>query len=100
MGRQSTPRAAALAALFGAVVALAALAPGAFPILAAPAATPAPSAEAAAGGAALVYTVTLDDAVHPITSRFLREAIDRANREGAALLIIKLDTPGGLGTSM
>jgi len=49
---------------------------------------------------ALVFTVTLDDAVHPITARFLGEAIERANREGAALLILRLDTPGGLSTSM
>jgi membrane-bound serine protease (ClpP class) len=55
---------------------------------------------AAAGDPALVYTVTLDDAVHPITARFLGEAIERANREGAALLIVRLDTPGGLSTSM
>ncbi|MEK7798895.1 MAG: nodulation protein NfeD [Acidobacteriota bacterium] len=56
------------------------------------AAAPAPAAPA---GEALVFTVTLDDAIHPITARFLKEAIARANHEGAALLIVKLDTPGG-----
>jgi membrane-bound serine protease (ClpP class) len=51
-------------------------------------------------GESTVYTVTLDDAIHPITARFLKESIDTANRDGAALLIIRLDTPGGLQSSM
>jgi membrane-bound serine protease (ClpP class) len=49
---------------------------------------------------ALVYTVTIDDAIHPISARYLRESIDRADRDAAALLILRLDTPGGLMTSM
>jgi len=57
-------------------------------------------APAAATGEALVYTVTLKDTIHPITARFIREAIERANRDGAALLILKLDTPGGFVSSM
>ncbi len=48
----------------------------------------------------LVYSVTLDDAIHPISARYLREAIDKANAARAGLLIINLDTPGGLSTSM
>jgi membrane-bound serine protease (ClpP class) len=55
-------------------------------------AAPAPSPRA---DEALVLTVTIDDAIHPITARFLKETIARANRENAALLIVKLDTPGG-----
>jgi membrane-bound serine protease (ClpP class) len=66
-----------------------------------PAAAPAAAKAAApAAGAAVVYTVTLDDAIHPITARYLAHAIDVANRKDAALLIIRLDTPGGLETSM
>lgn len=49
---------------------------------------------------ALIYTVTLDDAIHPITARFLTGAIDEANDNDARLLIIRLDTPGGLMSSM
>jgi membrane-bound serine protease (ClpP class) len=78
--------------------ALALLAGGAGPAAAAGAAPAAPAGRPEEP--APVYTVTLDDAVHPITARFLRESIDRANREGAALLIVRLDTPGGLATSM
>lgn len=49
---------------------------------------------------ALIYTVTLDDAIHPITARFLVGGIDEANDNDARLLIIRLDTPGGLMSSM
>ena len=49
---------------------------------------------------ALIYTVTLDDAIHPITASFLIGAIDQANDQDARLLIIRLDTPGGLMSSM
>jgi membrane-bound serine protease (ClpP class) len=49
---------------------------------------------------ALIYTITLDDAIHPITARFLTGAIDEANDNDARLLIISLDTPGGLMSSM
>jgi membrane-bound serine protease (ClpP class) len=78
---------------------LAALAAAAILILAAAATaeTPKPGDDP---HVALVYTVTIDDAIHPISARFLRESIDRADRDGAALLILRLDTPGGLMTSM
>jgi membrane-bound serine protease (ClpP class) len=58
------------------------------------------AAPAAAPDEALVYTVTLDDVIHPITARFLKDAIRTANEARAALLIIGLNTPGGLVTSM
>jgi membrane-bound serine protease (ClpP class) len=49
---------------------------------------------------ATVYTVSLDDAIHPITARYFKEALRRANDDRAALLILELNTPGGLQTSM
>ena len=67
---------------------------------AAAATAPPATAAAQAGSEALVYTVTLDDAIHPISSRYFVDALDRADKEGAALFILKLDTPGGLMTSM
>jgi membrane-bound serine protease (ClpP class) len=89
-------------ALLGLVLALAgAAAAGARPACAAAPERPGTAAAAAASGAeALVYTVTLDDAIHPISSKYFTEALDRAEREGATLFILKLDTPGGLMTSM
>lgn len=62
-------------------------------VWAAPAALPAEQAP-------LVYSVTVDDVIHPITALFIKESIDTANKAGAALLIIKLNTPGGLMDSM
>jgi membrane-bound serine protease (ClpP class) len=38
--------------------------------------------------------------IHPITSEYVVRALDAADRAGADLLILTLDTPGGLDTSM
>src|SRR5437899_432912 len=38
--------------------------------------------------------------IHPISARYLKEAIKKANEDRAGLLIIELDTPGGFVTSM
>ncbi len=51
-------------------------------------------------GHASILKITIDDPIHPITSEYIRNAIDRAERENARLLIIALNTPGGLDTSM
>ncbi|MFQ5878475.1 MAG: nodulation protein NfeD [Acidobacteriota bacterium] len=48
----------------------------------------------------VVYTVTLDDVIHPVTARYFAEALDAADDAGAVLLILKLNTPGGLVSSM
>jgi membrane-bound serine protease (ClpP class) len=44
----------------------------------------------------LVYSATVDALVHPVSAGFMIEAIDRADRDGAALLVFTLRTPGGL----
>ena len=49
------------------------------------------------GPHALVMTV--DGIINPVKERFISRAIDKAQRDGAALLIIQLDTPGGLLSS-
>jgi membrane-bound serine protease (ClpP class) len=51
-------------------------------------------------GQAEVLKIRVAAAIHPITSEYIRAAIDRADREGASLLLLALDTPGGLDTSM
>lgn len=66
--------------------------------LAAPAIAAVPDAEA--GTPAPVFVVTLDDAIQPISARYFKGAIERAGRGGAALLIVRLDTPGGEVGSM
>ncbi len=40
--------------------------------------------------------VTLDGIVNPITERFLTRAIEEAERDGAEVVVVLLDTPGGL----
>jgi len=48
-------------------------------------------------GRPTVLQVRLDnEAISPITARFLERAIQQAEREGAACVVIVLDTPGGL----
>lgn len=43
-----------------------------------------------------VAIIDIDDAISPSTSRFLSRAIDSATDSGAVLLLVRLDTPGGL----
>jgi membrane-bound serine protease (ClpP class) len=54
----------------------------------------------AAPASASVPVVELDDAVHPVSAHHVTSALDRADAEGAPLLVIRMDTPGGLDTSM
>jgi membrane-bound serine protease (ClpP class) len=52
------------------------------------------------GPEAAVYTITIDAIIHPISASYLHDALRRADHEGAALVIIRLDTPGGMMSSM
>lgn len=47
-----------------------------------------------------VAVVPLDGAIGPASADFARRAIERAAKEGAELVILQIDTPGGLDTSM
>lgn len=42
------------------------------------------------------YYIEIDGPIMPLTERFLSRAINQAAEHGAALLIVELDTPGGL----
>jgi membrane-bound serine protease (ClpP class) len=55
---------------------------------------------AGASARADVLRLTLDDLITPASAEVIASAIARAEREGAAALVITLNTPGGLGTSM
>ena len=58
---------------------------------------------AAAAGparAATVSTLELDGVITPVTVRLVAGAIEQARTDGAAALVIQLDTPGGLERSM
>ena len=47
-----------------------------------------------------VDVLTLEGAIQPISAEVFRQAIDRAEKEKREALIVRLDTPGGLDTSM
>ena len=40
--------------------------------------------------------ITVDGVINPVKDRYIQRAIERAQESGAGLLIIRLDTPGGL----
>lgn len=57
-------------------------------------ALPRPSPAAADGP--LVYSAIVDALIHPVSAEFIIDTIDRADRDGASLVILTLRTPGGL----
>ncbi|MDR3700654.1 MAG: nodulation protein NfeD [Candidatus Sulfopaludibacter sp.] len=50
--------------------------------------------------AAKVIVVDVDGVVHPITTEIVSSAIARAKQENAALVVVRLNTPGGLMEAM
>jgi len=50
----------------------------------------------AAAAVSKVVAVDLDRVIHPITVDILSHAIEQAQREGAEILLVRLNTPGGL----
>lgn len=48
----------------------------------------------------LVEKLILDETIQPVSAGMLDRAIARANSSGAAVLLIQIDTPGGLVSSM
>jgi len=81
---------------------LALLAPttGAAPATTAPATAAAPAAARAAAAPPVVVHARLESIIQPVAAQFLRGVLARADAAGAAVVVVELDTPGGLGTSM
>ncbi len=48
----------------------------------------------------LVIAITLSSEINPVSASFVSDSIDQAKSEHAAALVIELNTPGGLGSSM
>jgi membrane-bound serine protease (ClpP class) len=48
----------------------------------------------------LVSVLTVQDAIGPATSDYIRSGISEADQRGAELVVLQLDTPGGLDSSM
>jgi len=47
-----------------------------------------------------VLKIKVDAPIHPATSEYIVRSLEKADREGADLVILTLNTPGGLDTSM
>jgi membrane-bound serine protease (ClpP class) len=58
------------------------------------------SPAAAADSRPLVLAITLNSEINPVSASFVSDSISRAESRHAAALVIVLDTPGGLSTSM
>jgi membrane-bound serine protease (ClpP class) len=61
---------------------------------------PTPSERTTGSPSRQVDILTLEGAIQPIAAEVVREAIDRAVKAKREALVIRLDTPGGLDTSM
>ncbi|MGD9140465.1 MAG: nodulation protein NfeD [bacterium] len=47
-----------------------------------------------------VHVIQIDGAIGPVAARYVSREIERAEEGGAECLIVKMDTPGGLDSSM
>lgn len=61
-----------------------------------PSPSPVPAATRAAGMIPQVHVIAVRGTINPASADFIRESIATAARADAALLLIELDTPGGL----
>jgi len=43
-----------------------------------------------------VHIITIAGTINPVTAKFIEDAVERAEKQGAEALVIQLDTPGGL----
>jgi membrane-bound serine protease (ClpP class) len=57
-------------------------------------------APAAAGPSDRVLVAEFENDVNPVTQDYLLDAIKQGERDGYAAVVIEMDTPGGLGSSM
>ena len=54
----------------------------------------------AANNQSIVIQLDINGVINPFSSRYLERGLDLAQRSGAELVLVTLDTPGGLEASM
>lgn len=57
-------------------------------------------ASAETGGARIAFLIEIDGAIGPATARLVKEGLATAGERRAEVVILRLNTPGGLATSM
>jgi len=57
----------------------------------------APGTQAAPGA---IWVLSIDDAIGPASADYLMRGLDQAREQGAQLVVIRMDTPGGLDSAM
>jgi membrane-bound serine protease (ClpP class) len=51
-------------------------------------------------GGKLALTISVDGAIGPATARYVRDALTKASERRAEVVVLRMNTPGGLSTSM
>ena len=59
-----------------------------------------PSQPPSQAGSARVVELNIDGEIEPVMAEYIDDGIDRANRERTSLILIAMNTPGGLDMSM
>jgi membrane-bound serine protease (ClpP class) len=58
------------------------------------------SASAGENNSKLALTVSVDGAIGPATARYVKDALTKASERHAEVVVLRMNTPGGLSTSM
>ena len=58
------------------------------------------SASAGENNSKLALTISVDGAIGPATARYVKDALTKASERHAEVVVLRLNTPGGLSTSM